>query len=205
MREGFFPAVIETEMEQVEIDGEKYKRSKGWETARWGNSNRNPYTREISKSPYHILDMSWTALLMLRWYEELEQDSDLLDYASEYAESLIPLQDKKGFFPGWLDYEDLSIKEHLNDSPESAMSVTFLLKLYEITKDSKYKDSALKAMDALLEEVIPDGRWEDFETYWSCCAWGHDTHVGNKVERNDMYKQCNFFNFLDRGSFVGSL
>ncbi len=30
MREGFFPSVIATEMEEVEIDGEQYNRSKGW-------------------------------------------------------------------------------------------------------------------------------------------------------------------------------
>lgn len=60
-------------MHEVEIDGKKYNRSKGWNTYYWGNSNRNPYTWNPKESPYHILDMSWTALLMLRWYDELEK------------------------------------------------------------------------------------------------------------------------------------
>ena len=72
-RNGFFYGLIGTEMHEVEIDGKKYNRSKGWNTYYWGNSNRNPYTWNPKESPYHILDMSWTALLMLRWYDELEK------------------------------------------------------------------------------------------------------------------------------------
>ena len=50
-------------------------------------------------------------------------------------------------------------------------------------------------MDAVLEEIIPKGRWEDFETYWSCSRYGSDFLVGNKVERNNMYKHNNFSMF----------
>ena len=41
---------VATEMMQVEINGEKYNRSKGWDTYYWGNSNRNPYTGD-AKNP----------------------------------------------------------------------------------------------------------------------------------------------------------
>ena len=85
-RNGFFYGLIGTEMHEVEIDGKKYNRSKGWNTYYWGNSNRNPYTWNPKESPYHILDMSWTALLMLRWYDELEKDARLLAYAEAAAE-----------------------------------------------------------------------------------------------------------------------
>ncbi|MEA5063002.1 MAG: hypothetical protein VB054_06705, partial [Petrimonas sp.] len=67
-KNGFFYGVIGTDMYEIEIDGRKYNRSKGWDTYYWGNSNRNPYTWNPRESPFHILDMSWTALLMLRWY-----------------------------------------------------------------------------------------------------------------------------------------
>jgi hypothetical protein len=75
------------------------------------------------------------------------------------------------------------------------MSVTFLLKLSEITRRDEYRDAALRAMKAVTEHVVPDGRWEDFETYYSCSGYGHDSLVGRKVERNNMYKQCNFSMF----------
>ena len=194
-KNGFFYGLIATEMHDVEIDGNNYNRSKGWDTHYWGNSNRNPYSWNPRESPFHILDMSWTALLMLRWYDELEKDERLVDYAVEYAESLLVIQSEEGFFPGWLDLATLKPMDHLNKSSETSMSVTFLLKLYEITKNEIYRKAALKAMDAVLVDIVPSGRWEDFETYWSCSRFGSDYLVGSKVARNNMYKHNNFSMF----------
>ena len=194
-KEGFFYGLVATEMERVEIDGRRYNRSKGWDTYFWGNSNRNPYTGDARNAPFHILDMSWTALLMLRWYEELEKDTRLLQYAESYAKALIARQDTKGYFPGWLDLETLQPMNYLNDSPETSMSVTFLLKLSQLTGNKAYRDAALKAMNAVMTEIVPVGRWEDFETYWSCCRVGTPDWVGKKVPRNNMYKQCTFSMF----------
>jgi hypothetical protein len=202
-REGLFPSVIATEMEELEIEGKKVTRSKGWDTAFWGNSDRNPWGT-VKGSPYHILDMSWTALLMLRWYEELEKDESLIAYASRYADKLIELQDDKGYFPAWLDYETLEPIEILRQSPETAMSVTFLLKMAKLTGDRRYARSALRAADIVAEEVMPEGRWEDFETYWSCSSFGAEDHVGRKYERNNMYKQCNFSMFWCAEAFMQS-
>ena len=194
-KNGFFYGLIGTEMEEVEIEGRKYRRSKGWDTHYWGNSNRNPYTWNPRESPFHILDMSWTALLMLRWYDELEKDERLLRYAEQYARSLLNIQSENGFFPVWLDLHTQKPMDHLNESPETAMSVTFLLKLYELTSKQEYKKAALKAMDAVIHNIIPVGRWEDFETYWSCSRYGSDHLVGKKVGRNNIYKQNNFSMF----------
>jgi hypothetical protein len=188
-KNGFFPGLIATEMEQVQINGGKYNRSKGWDTYYFGNSNRNPYTWDARVSPYHILDMSFTANQMLLWYSELEQDQRLLDYAMRYADALVEIQFENGFFPGWLDMKTLSPLEHLNESPESAMSVTFLLNLYKISQNEKYRKSALKAMNAIIENIVYEGQWEDFETYWSCSRYGSEDLVGEKVERNNQFKQ----------------
>lgn len=194
-RNGFFYGLIGTEMHEVEIDGKKYNRSKGWNTYYWGNSNRNPYTWNPKESPYHILDMSWTALLMLRWYDELEKDARLLAYAEDYAMALLGIQYENGFFPGWLDLKTMQPMNHLNASPETSLSVTFLLKLYELTHKEEYKRAAFKAMNAVIHEIIPVGKWEDFETYWSCSRYGSDNLVGKKVLRNNMHKQNNFSMF----------
>ncbi|MFS4457428.1 hypothetical protein [Maribacter sp. 2304DJ31-5] len=200
-KEGFFSGLIATEMEEFEIEGETYTKSKGWDTYYFGNSNRNPYVEvqnpasdgnyywgSPKKSPYHILDMSWTAYLMLTWYEELEKDERLLQYATRYADALLKIQDDKGYFPGWIS-DDLKALGVLDQSPESAMSVTFLLKAYKHTKNEAYKEAALKCMGVLLEEIVPVGRWEDYETYWSCSGYGKNTLINKKVARNDMYKQ----------------
>ncbi|SDC19851.1 glycoside hydrolase family 88 protein [Niabella drilacis] len=192
-RNGIFPSVIATEMEEVTgADGKKYQRSKGWGTKYFGNSNRNPYTWDARAAPYHIADMSFTAYWMLVWYDELEKDKRLLEYARRYADALIRLQDASGFFPAWLKLEDLKPMDHLNQSPETSISVTFLLKLYELTKDRRYRASATKAMQAVMEKIIPTGQWEDFETYWSCSRVGSNDWVGKKIARNNMFKQNNF-------------
>lgn len=188
-KNGFFPSVIATEMENYKEGEQTYNRSKGWHTYYFGNSNRNPLTGDPSQAPYHILDMSYTAWLMLTWYDELEKDERLLSYAENYANSLLTLQDEQGFFPAWLEKTSLKPIDYLKQSPETAMSVTFLLKLYGLTKEESYRVAALKAMQALMETVIPEGRWEDFETYWSCSRYGAEDLLGKKVLRNDLYKQ----------------
>ncbi len=195
MDDGLFPSVIRTDNETLVVNGSEVQRPLGWERAYWTSSNRSPRDHGITTDWYHILDASWTALLMLRWHEELEQDERLLDYASTYADRLISLQDSDGFFPGWLHPETQQPGPVMNQTPETSMSVSFLLKLAEITGNGDYYDAALHAMDAVLEEIVPEGRWEDFETYWSCCRWGRDRYLGKKIERNAMFKQNTFSMF----------
>lgn len=191
-KEGIFPSVIKTDTVMVEINGKEIPRPKDWDQAYWTNSNRSPHNHGVSGDWYHILDASWTSLLMLHWYEEIEQDQRLIDFSIKYADFLLTLQNEKGFFPGWLHPETLKPAKIMFETPETSMSVTFLLKLAEITKNEKYADSALKAMDVVISEIIPQGRWEDFETYWSCSGYGSQNYVGKKFERNDMFKQNNF-------------
>jgi hypothetical protein len=197
MKKGLFPSLIATEMETLSLNGETYNRSKGWQTAFWGSSDRNPVNRppdqprirDARVAPFHILDMSWTALLMLRWHEELEEDERLLDYAGTYADSLLGLQSENGFFPAWLDKGTLEPLGVLDESPETSMSVTFLLKLADATGQDRYREPAIRAMDAVMRDIIPVGRWEDYETYWSCSSYGKATLIGKKIARNDMHKQ----------------
>ncbi|HVY74870.1 MAG TPA: hypothetical protein VG890_08585 [Puia sp.] len=188
-RNGFFYSVIATEMETIQKNGKSLNRSKGWNTYYFGNSNRNPFTGDVKQSPFHILDMSYTAWLMLCWYDELEKDKRLLQYATRYADALLRIQEADGFFPAWLSLDKQEPMGYLDHSPETSMSVTFLLKLYRISGDQRYREAALKALQAVIDRIIFRGQWEDFETYWSCSRYGSDTLVGKKVLRNDQFKQ----------------
>ncbi|MGC3946682.1 MAG: hypothetical protein QM762_19540 [Chryseolinea sp.] len=189
-KNGLFPSVMATEMEEVEVEGTKVSRSKGWSTLFFGNSNRNPVKtwQSAKEAPYHILDMSWTAYLMLQWHTELEHDPRLVAYARRYADRLLTLQDSLGFFPAWLDQNTEAPLPYLEQSPESSMSVTFLVKCYQVTEDVRYLDAAKRAMKAIVTNVVPQGQWEDFETYWSCSRV-LDSLVGKKVVRNNAFKQ----------------
>jgi hypothetical protein len=186
---GFFCSVIATPMETITKKGKQLRRSTGWDHRYFGNSDRNPFTNEIRKSPYHVLDMSYTALLMLHWYDQLQKDPRLLDYTRSYADALLKIQRPDGFFPAWLTLDSLRPMGYLDQSPETSMSVTFLLTLSRITGDTHYATAAYAAMQAVIDNNIAQGQWEDFETYWSCSRYGSDTLIGRKVPRNDMYKQ----------------
>ncbi len=188
-KDGLFCSVIAVPDQMMQIDGVEVRKPLDWSHHYFGNSNRNPVSTDIASSPYHILDMSWTALYMLRWHRELEPDNRLVDYAKRYAEALLALQDEAGYFPAWLDKDTWAVLPALRQSPESAASATFLLLLWEETSDPRYRESALKALEVLVKEVLPEGRWEDFETYWSCCRYGAETLLGKRVKRNGLYKQ----------------
>ncbi len=189
-RDGLFHSVAATEMETLEADGKKYMRSLGWDTLYVGNSDRNPQNLPVKTAPFHLLDMSFTCYYMLMWYDELEKDVRLLDYAIRYADKLVSLQLQSGFFPGFIDNKGLSIGV-LDDSPETSLSAAFLIYLYKLTGNDTYREAAKRGIDAVVREIVPTGRWEDFETYWSCSHYWND-RVGQKIERNNMYKQCNF-------------
>jgi hypothetical protein len=187
-RNGFFPALIATEMETKQVGEKSYNRSRGWSTAYFGNSDRNPYESDPRKAPYHILDMSYTASQMLDWYNELEKDPRLLRYVMIYAEALLKIQTETGFFPAWLSNDSLKPLNKLTESAETSMSVTLLIKLYELTKNKNYLNAALRAMNAVIGKIIVRGRWEDFETYYSCSRYFADS-IGKKIVRNDQFKQ----------------
>lgn len=193
--DGLFDSVIGVPSVPFEVDGETYWRGGDWKDCYFGNSNRNPVTSDLARSPKHILDMSWAALYMLSWYEELEKDERLVDYVVRYADRLLTLQDADGYFPAWIDCEDGHILPELRQSPESAVSVTLLLRLYRLTGKDEYRAAALRCMDVLVREVMPESRWEDFETYWSCSRFGSKDMVGRKFERNASYKQCSLSPF----------
>ncbi|MCC6699356.1 MAG: hypothetical protein IT365_27270 [Candidatus Hydrogenedentes bacterium] len=194
-RNGLFPSVYRTANKEVVVDGEKVLRPEPWDTAFWTNSNRVPWKSEVTDKWFHTLDASWTCLLLLRWYEEFEKDERLLAYVKNYADRLVTLQGASGFFPAWLHPETDAPWDQFRQSPETSMSVTFLLKLAAITGEDSYRDPALRAMDAVIRECAATGRWEDFETYFSCCTWGYPEYLGKRIERNAMYKQCNFSMF----------
>lgn len=186
---GIYKSVIAVPNREQLIDGQRVLRPETWEKAYWMNSNRAPHNYGINEQWFHVLDASYTGLLMLRWHQELEADPRLLKKATDYADELLKLQQDDGFFPGWLHPETLQPGRVMNRTPETSMSVTFLLKLAEVAKQDTYKQAALKGLDAVLKFNLPIGQWEDFETYWSCSGFGQDFAVGKKCPRNNMFKQ----------------
>lgn len=161
-----------------------------WEEGHWEiSSNRRPPGHE---NYYHLLDCSWTALWMLRWYRDLEQDERLLDYVEAYIQRLLTLQRPSGAFASWVEADSGEVSPFLDESPQTAMHVLLLSEWASFRNDPAASQAAIKAADFLINEIIPHGRWEDFETYWSCSKQWEMKQYGVKDEKSGMYAQCSF-------------
>ena len=142
-----------------------------WE---WTNSDRRPPT--VSADACHLVDAAFTCRMLLEWHA-LTGDEEARAYVQRFAARLLTLQRPSGAFPGWIE-ADGSIARALAESPESAVAASLLFELGH--------EAPAHATLRFLEGVARDGRWEDFETYWSCAPWGTP---GARVPRNGVYKQ----------------
>jgi hypothetical protein len=160
--DGLFPAVLIAE------------DSGAW---RWSNSDRRPPS--ASGSAVHLVDAAFTGLMLLEWHE-LSGEPRARGKAERLADRLLRLQRPGGGFPGWVEPTGAWAVPELADGPESAVLASLLFALGRTAP-------ALRAT-ALLDEVAREGRWEDFETYYSCAPWGAE-RIGRRVERNGVFKQ----------------
>lgn len=155
---GLFPAVL-------------LATDDGW---RWTNSDRRPAS--ASADACHLVDAAFTARMLLEWHA-LTGDEEARAYVQRFAARLVELQRPSGAFPGWVE-PDGSVPRELAEGPESAVAATLLFELGET--------AAARAALGFLEGVVRAGRWEDFETYYSCAPWGTP---GERVARNGVFKQ----------------
>lgn len=162
-----------------------------WETGEWHmSSNRRP--NEQLKDYVHLLDASWTCYWLLKWYQAIKKDEKILDYVKGYVDRLLQLQLKEGNFPAWVRPDDLDCSSYLTESPEISMHIMLLCLLQEIEPEPVYIEAAEKAARFVIEKIMPTGRWEDFETYWSCSREWEGKQYGKVDARSGLYNQCNF-------------
>ena len=176
-RDDLFPAVL------VAKDGSEV------DTWRWSNSDRRPPS--ASADACHLVDAAFTCRMLLEWHA-LTGDDAALAYVRRFAERLVALQRPSGAFPGWVE-PDGRVPVELAEGPESAVGITLL---FELAADATgtpdlsrtWKKSAFRGLP-FLEGVARDGRWEDFETYYSCSRWGAPELLGRRIPRNHVFKQ----------------
>ena len=164
-RDGLFPAVL--------VKDEADEKG-AWH---WSNSNRRPPS--VSEQACHVVDAAWTCRMLLEWHA-LTGDGDALVRVKRFANRLALLRRPSGAFPGWVEPGG-RVPPELAEGPESAVSVALLFELGETER-------ALEGLP-FLAGVARDGRWEDFETYYSCAPWGAPELLGRRVARNGVYKQ----------------
>jgi hypothetical protein len=153
---------------------------------RWTSSDRRPPA--VSGDACHIVDAAFTCRMLLEWHL-LTGDARARARVLAFAERLLALERPGGGFPGWVE-PDGRVAAELADGPESAVSVTLLLELAAagLGRADAFRAAAVRALP-LLEAVTRDGRWEDFETYYSCAPWGAPELLGRRVPRSGVFKQ----------------
>ena len=161
-----------------------------WESGRWYMSGpRRPAGHE---EHVHLLDASWTCWWLLKWYRDIRADERILPFVIRYAERLLKLQRDDGGFPAWVRSDGSGTSPFLTESPETSAHVMLLGLLNRLRPDKRYASFALRAARFVAESVMPEGRWEDFETYWSCSKQWEGKQFGEKDARSGLYNQCNF-------------
>jgi hypothetical protein len=158
----------------------------GWAHARWTSSDRRP--RSASERACHLADAAFTCRMLLEWHA-LTGDPRALAYARRFADRLARLQRPSGAFPGWVE-PDGRVPDELCESAETAVSVTLLFDLAAAVPDAPpaWRAAALAGV-RFLDGIVAEGRWEDFEAYYSCAPWGAPEMIGRRIPRNGVYKQ----------------
>jgi len=128
---------------------------------------------------YHTFDMSWTGYWLLRWHNDLKpKDKRILPKCVAYGDFLVKHQSGSGFIPSYFN-EDLTLRDgtRLNEeSAEPAACALFLVELYRTVGEKKYLDAAIKAMEYVQREIVPENKWFDYETFLSCSRKPYDTY-----------------------------
>lgn len=161
-----------------------------WDSGQWIMSPpRRPQGHE---NFIHLLDSSWTCIWLLKWYRDLKQDARILNYVGDYIKRLLTLQHENGSFPAWINPETSEQSPYLLESPESSIHMHLFCLWNGIHLNIKAIQAAEKTADFIINHILPQGRWEDFETYWSCSKQWDGKQYGVLDQRSGLYNQCTF-------------
>jgi hypothetical protein len=113
---------------------------------------------------------SWTNYWLLEWSDLLPNRRDeILHYTNRFAEFLLENQQVSGVIPSWYDSLTLAPIETFRDTnAETAGAALFLAEMYSRTKQPEYLHAAEKAMQYIFTSILPENKWFDFETFFSC-------------------------------------
>lgn len=127
------------------------------------------------KNRIHTSNAAWTTYWLLKWYEGFDKNPEILEKANQLGHFLVENQLKSGAIPAWFIFpknkeQKPQADQILKNSAETAGSALLFGELFKITKDKVYKSALTRSADFLIRDVLPDMKFWDFETFWSC-SW----------------------------------
>ncbi len=134
----------------------------------------------FSSDYYQTCSASKTAALLLRYHRYYEKDERIIPYLKPYGDFIAAGLDPTGCLPAWFT-KDLARVPYLRFNAEGGIHISFLVELFTATGDEKYLTAARRAAEFLIRDILPQQRWYDFETFYSCAAKPeatYDTRTG---------------------------
>ncbi|HCA80439.1 MAG TPA: hypothetical protein DEP53_11975 [Bacteroidetes bacterium] len=113
---------------------------------------------------------AWTCYWLLQWIDHTpERWSEILHYTKAFADFLVAHQQESGVISSWYNPENLEAAAQLRDeNAETAGAALFLAEYYKRTKEVNYLLAAERSMRYITDSVLPQQKWFDYETFFSC-------------------------------------
>lgn len=113
---------------------------------------------------------AWTCYWLLQWVDLVPgRREEILRYTGAFADFLLKNQMESGVIPSWYDPEGVRpVATFRDENAETAGAALFLSDYYKRTKKAEYLRAAERAMDYIFTSIMPERKWFDFETFFSC-------------------------------------
>ncbi|MBI4417355.1 MAG: hypothetical protein HY563_01170 [Ignavibacteriales bacterium] len=148
---------------------------------------------------YAMFHNAWTSYWLLRWSDLLpERRNEILVRTRKFADFLVRNQLSSGVVPSWYDPKTLEpVPEFREENAETAGAAFFLVEMYRRTQDRRYLERAERAMTYIATSIVPERKWFDFETFFSCSRkplgfFDHTTgqHPQNTLSMHQAVEAC---------------
>lgn len=119
---------------------------------------------------YAMFPNAWTCVWLLKWADLLpDKAHEILGVVRTFADFLVRNQEATGVIPSWYEPSSLKPVAVLRDmNAETAGAALLLSEFYATTHEEKYQRAAEHALGFIRSAVLPEQKWFDFETFYSC-------------------------------------
>ncbi len=119
---------------------------------------------------YAMFHNAWTGYWLLQWSDILpERRGEIIAYTGKFADFLVTKQAASGVIPSWYDASTLeAVPEFRDENAETAGAALFLAEHHRRTGQRKYLAAAERAMNYITAKILPENKWFDYETFFSC-------------------------------------
>lgn len=136
-------------------------------------------------SCYDVAAMCNSGNYLINYFKNCEPDRRIPEYLKPYAEWLLTAIDERGTVPAYVTKE-MEGSPILRYSAHPAAAMWFLAGMFNMTREITYLEGACKIAGYLEKEIIPGGKWVDFEQFYSCGRrpWTFDRDIAQNQWAN---------------------